>query len=103
MRGETRYLEWNGERRPMAEWAERLGLNYNTLATRLGKLGWTVDEALSNQRGTQLRERVVPYGARMPGGEAVFLHKPRKVWGMSPERAAIIGLIDADEYLDRYK
>lgn len=40
------YLEYNGERLPMCDWARRLGINKNTLSSRI-RNGWSVAEALS--------------------------------------------------------
>jgi len=31
----------------LGEWAERLGINPGTLSSRLGKLGWPIERALS--------------------------------------------------------
>jgi len=41
----NRILDYNGESRPMSEWAEEIGIKYGTLKTRL-RLGWSVEEAL---------------------------------------------------------
>lgn len=42
----NRMISWNGETLSLAEWAERTGINYHTLHTRLGD-GWTVQRALT--------------------------------------------------------
>lgn len=42
----NRVLELNGERRTMRQWAEHIGIDYQTLASRLNKLGWSVEKAL---------------------------------------------------------
>ena len=41
----TIYLEYKGERRPMAEWSELLGLPRKSVEERIRK-GWTVERAL---------------------------------------------------------
>jgi hypothetical protein len=43
----TRLLTFNGETLPMKDWAERRGIGYTTLANRLNRSGWTVEEALT--------------------------------------------------------
>ena len=43
----TRYLEFNGERKTLAEWAETFGISRLTLWLRLYRRGWTVEEALT--------------------------------------------------------
>lgn len=40
-------LEFNGEKLPIAEWAERLGLKRKALEKRLNKHGWSVERALT--------------------------------------------------------
>jgi hypothetical protein len=45
-RSNTRFLEFSGERLPLATWADRLGISQNSLRSRLNN-GWSVDEALS--------------------------------------------------------
>jgi hypothetical protein len=42
----TRWLEYQGHRRPLAEWAELYGLSVKRLRARL-KAGWSLDKALS--------------------------------------------------------
>lgn len=43
----NRMLSYNGQTKCMAEWAEVLGLRYQTLWDRLNKSGWSVEKALS--------------------------------------------------------
>lgn len=43
----SRYLEFNGEIKTVAEWASELGLNYNTLYSRITTKGWSVEKALT--------------------------------------------------------
>lgn len=42
----TPVLEYKGERRPLIEWAERLGIPYQTLSTRIRR-GWSVERAMT--------------------------------------------------------
>lgn len=41
------FIEYNGQSKTMAEWAEIIGLSQSTLSIRLNKYGWSVDRALS--------------------------------------------------------
>lgn len=47
----TIYLEYKGEKRPMAEWAELLGMNYDTLQGRIFDSGWSVEKAFEEPVG----------------------------------------------------
>lgn len=38
-------ISYNGESRTLAEWSEKLNLNYNVVYGRIYKLGWTVERA----------------------------------------------------------
>jgi beta-galactosidase/beta-glucuronidase len=42
----NRYLEFNGKRQTMAQWARELGMNYATLWSRIAR-GWTAKRALA--------------------------------------------------------
>lgn len=42
----NRFLEYNGESFTVAEWAERLEVNKNTLRTRISR-GWSVEDCIS--------------------------------------------------------
>lgn len=53
----NRMLEYQGERMSMAAWAERVGLPYQTLNTRINTMGWSVERALSTPHRT-LAKRV---------------------------------------------
>ena len=44
-RSNNNLVEFNGEVRPVAEWAEILGISRNTLASRLWR-GWSVERAM---------------------------------------------------------
>jgi hypothetical protein len=43
----TAVVEWRGETKPVAEWAEILGMEYQTLSCRLRR-GWSVERAMSH-------------------------------------------------------
>lgn len=43
----TRWVEWQGRRQCLADWAEELGLSYAALALRLYKSKWTVEQAFT--------------------------------------------------------
>lgn len=43
-------IEFKGEALAMAEWAERVGLPYTTLITRINKYGWDIARALTTPR-----------------------------------------------------
>lgn len=42
----NRFLECNGERATLSEWAERTGIKRATIAYRIDRLGWPTDQAL---------------------------------------------------------
>lgn len=42
----TRFVQWEGRRRPLQELAEQFGLNADTIDQRL-KLGWSIEDALT--------------------------------------------------------
>lgn len=48
------YLEYNGERKCMVEWAEITGLNRNTIQARIAR-GWPVEKALTVKPDTRNR------------------------------------------------
>lgn len=45
-RRSNRRFTYNGRTRCLSEWCELMGLNYNTVCTRLNKLGWSIEKAL---------------------------------------------------------
>ena len=49
-RCDNRWLTFNGETLCVAEWAERLGVNWTTIVARL-KRGWTTEMALTAKKG----------------------------------------------------
>lgn len=53
----TIYLEYNGEKRPMAEWAEILEMNYDTLQGRIFDSGWSVEKAFETPVGSSHEPR----------------------------------------------
>jgi hypothetical protein len=44
----TRYITFNGETKPLVDWAETTGIKRTTIARRL-KLGWTLEKALTQK------------------------------------------------------
>ena len=46
----TVFIEWNGERVKLIEFAERMGVKYELFRSRIKK-GWSVEDALKNCRG----------------------------------------------------
>lgn len=55
-------LTHRGQTMTMARWADTLGINYFTLATRLAE-GWSVDEALTRPVNDGMRRKRRPEGA----------------------------------------
>jgi hypothetical protein len=45
------FIEWNGERHTIAEWARKIGLTRNALQNRIVVRGWSVERALTTQKG----------------------------------------------------
>lgn len=43
----SRFLDFKGQRKTSAEWAEQLGLTQQTISNRLNNLGWDVEKTLS--------------------------------------------------------
>ena len=41
------YIELNGEIHTMKEWAKIIGLSYQTLSSRINKLHWNIEKALT--------------------------------------------------------
>lgn len=50
-------IEHNGERKTLAQWAEHIGISIGTLSSRLEKLHWPVELALSPLKNTKLKSR----------------------------------------------
>lgn len=44
---DTHYIEFNGKRLCISQWGEELGINPKVIVDRIGKLGWSIDRALS--------------------------------------------------------
>lgn len=40
------YLEYNGESKPIAQWAKEYGINYQVFHNRVRNLGWNMERAL---------------------------------------------------------
>lgn len=45
----TRFIELDGERHSVTEWARRLGINQSTISMRLNKYGWSAEKALRTE------------------------------------------------------
>ena len=56
-RRNTNLLTFNGETKPLAEWAEILNINYRTLYGRINSGGFTTDEAMMLPINTRRRIR----------------------------------------------
>jgi hypothetical protein len=41
------FIEWNGETHCLSTWARKLGIPYQTLHSRITKLGWTFEQAIA--------------------------------------------------------
>ena len=61
----NRYVEYNGEVHTVSEWADIIGVKYPTLAARLGRLGWSVERALTTR--PRKYEEVAPACKKQPG------------------------------------
>lgn len=46
-RSDNVYWEFNGDTKSIAAWAESTGMNRHTLADRVRKFGWTIEQALT--------------------------------------------------------
>lgn len=44
----NRNISYNGETHNIRQWAEKLGINYNTLSSRINKYHWTIERAFNN-------------------------------------------------------
>jgi hypothetical protein len=43
----SRVLELNGERKTIAEWSEKFGIDWHTIRSRVDRYGWTIERALT--------------------------------------------------------
>lgn len=46
-RRNNRILELNGERMTIGEWADKLGIKWDTIRSRVDRYGWTIEKALT--------------------------------------------------------
>jgi hypothetical protein len=53
-RSNTIWIEHSGQRKTLSEWADHLGIKYDTLYTRVQRYGWSAERAL-----TTVRQRVI--------------------------------------------
>lgn len=60
-RRSSKILEWKGERKTLAAWAEITGIHYSTIMSRL-RTGWNVDAALSTP--------LIPHNSPKPMSES---------------------------------
>ncbi len=55
----TKFIEYNGRRMCLTDWAREIGITASTLKARLGRLGWPKDKALTTpRRETSVRSHV---------------------------------------------
>ena len=50
-RTNTKYIEFRGERKPLAEWCEILGLDYSNTNKRIWR-GWDIERAFTERKKT---------------------------------------------------
>ncbi len=43
----NRMIEFNGRTQCLADWSDELGISYSLLSARVGRLGWTIEKALT--------------------------------------------------------
>lgn len=73
-------VEFNGERRTVAEWCEKLGLLPATLSWRI-RMGWTPERALGSAAGqTAKHQRLL-----IIDGETRRIYEWAKIAGLAPE------------------
>ncbi len=56
-RATDHWIEWAGERLPMAEWSRRTGIPQSVLRYRIDLAGWSLDRALTTPRHGWRRRR----------------------------------------------
>lgn len=63
----TKKYSFNGQEKPLYEWAEEFGFSYSTVANRLER-GWSIERALTTPQGirrgrgsTQTKDRLITY------------------------------------------
>jgi len=57
---QNRYVEANGERLTIVEWAERLGIPGNTITDRIDKFGWSEVEAVTTPARVMRKSSLQP-------------------------------------------
>ena len=78
------YLIYSGLTKPLADWADSIGINRTTLHSRIYKLGWPTEKALQKDVGA--------YTKRMKSSSVVSGTKQAK----PPEQQALEGLLTKD-------
>jgi len=63
----TKFIEWRGESKSLAEWAEVLGIPSRVLQLRLRRRGWSVDEAFSTPLISPGWQKGMRRGSRVGG------------------------------------
>lgn len=53
----NRLISYNGRTQTLGEWVNELGLDYRVVWTRMYKLHWSAEEAFTNEKYPQYRER----------------------------------------------
>ena len=53
----NKIIEYKGIKLTEAQWAEKLGIKLGTLSSRINKLHWPLDMALSTEKNTKLKQR----------------------------------------------
>ena len=61
----NKIIEYQGEKKCLAEWAESLGMNKSTLAKRLNRSNWDIEKAISKKVSERVNDGVALKGKRM--------------------------------------
>ena len=90
-------VTYNGETLCMSDWAKRFGINRVTLESRIYDLGYSFEEAIKKEKGSQKTNVIISYGGNTytQSGFAKFLGcTPQWIYilrkkGLTPEEIAI--------------
>lgn len=83
------FVEFNGERKTVQQWAESLGITHQAMFARLGSDAWTLDEALTvapEKRKVRQPSFCKSVAQVSLGGDVI------KVWDSIAEAAAAVGV-----------